>query len=101
MAVGLAMPLAHDVRRRAVARLEHRVPIADVRRGRHAHAADQSGGEIREDVAEHVLHDQDVELPGLAYQHGRARINIERGPCSRRESAPRIRRTSCERTRTP
>src|SRR6516164_10431582 len=40
-------PLAHDVGRGAVAGLEHRVRVADIGRGRHAHAADQPGGQIR------------------------------------------------------
>ena len=53
-----------------------RVPIAG-RRRRHPHSADQSGGEIRDNVAEHVFHHQEIELPGLAHQHGRARINIK------------------------
>ena len=44
-------PLAHDIGRGAVTRLKYRVLVADVGRGRHAHAADQAGSEIGEDVA--------------------------------------------------
>src|SRR3954447_19621785 len=56
-------PLAHDIGRGAVTRLKYRVLVADVGRGRHAHTADQTGGEVGEDVAEHVLHDQHIEIP--------------------------------------
>src|ERR671936_739035 len=47
-------PLAHDIGRGAVTRLEHRVSIADVGGGRHSHAADHPGGQIGDDVTEHV-----------------------------------------------
>ena len=77
MAVGLALPCAHDVGRGAVAGLEHRVRVADVGGGRHAHAADQPGGEVGEDVAEHVLGDQHVEVPRPAHQRRRAGIDID------------------------
>src|SRR4029079_13701714 len=56
-------PLAHDVGGGAVTRSKGRVLVADVGRGRHPHAADQTGGEVGEDVAEHVLLDQHVEIP--------------------------------------
>src|SRR5262245_49243226 len=70
-------PLTHDVGRGAVAGLEHRVRIADVGRGRHAHAADQAGGQIRDDVAEHVLHHHYVEVPRPPHQHGRTCVDVE------------------------
>src|SRR5439155_12794645 len=37
-------PLAHDIRRGAMTWLEHRMRVADVGGGCHAHAADQAGG---------------------------------------------------------
>ena len=37
--------------------------LGDVGLWRRAHAAHETGAEIREDVAEHVLGDQDVEFP--------------------------------------
>src|SRR5215203_1579425 len=40
--------------------LEESVVVSEFRRGRHAHAADRSSGEIRHDVAEHVLHHYDI-----------------------------------------
>ncbi len=69
--------LAHDVGRGAVAGLEHRVLVADVGRGRHPHAADQPGGEIGQDVAEHVLGHQHVEIPWPAHQGDRDRVDID------------------------
>ena len=48
--------------------LEQAVGIPDLRARRHTHSADQTAREIREDVAEHVLHDQHVELPRLSDQ---------------------------------
>ena len=72
--VRLALP--HDVRRGAVARLEHRMRVADVGRRRHAHAADETRGEIGQDVAEHVLGDQHVEIPRPAHQRGAGRVDV-------------------------
>ena len=51
--------------------------IADIGRGRHPHSTDEAGGEVGQDVAEHVLSDQDVEIPGTLHQHQRAGVNIE------------------------
>ena len=51
--------------------------VADIGRRRHAHAADQAGGQVGEDVAEHVLRHHDVEIPGPLDQHRRAGIDIE------------------------
>ena len=47
---------------------EQAVPVAEVGGRRHAHAADERGGEIREDVPEHVLRHHHVELPRPAHQ---------------------------------
>jgi hypothetical protein len=62
------LALTGNVGRRAVARLKHRVGVADIGRGRHSHPADQAGNLIRKNVAEHVFGDQHVEVPGPADQ---------------------------------
>ena len=48
----------------------------DLGAGRHAHAADQARPEVGQDVAEHVLHDQDVELPGFSHQVERRGVDV-------------------------
>lgn len=58
---GVGFSLAGDVRGGAVAGLEDGAGFSDVARGGHAHAADDSGGEVGEDVAKHVFGDDDVE----------------------------------------
>ena len=73
--IGLA--LAHDIRRGAVARLEHSVFVADIRGWRDPEAADQSGGEIGENVAEHVLHHHYVEVPRLFHHQRRTSVDIK------------------------
>jgi hypothetical protein len=62
------LALTGNVGRRAVARLKHRVGVADIGRGRHSHPADQAGNLIRKNVAEHGFGDQHVEVPGPADQ---------------------------------
>ncbi len=42
-------------------RLEDGAVFSDVAGGGHAHASDDAGGEVGEDVAEHVFGDDDVE----------------------------------------
>ena len=37
--------------------------VTDIGRGSKAHTADEPGSEVRQDVAEHVLRDDHVELP--------------------------------------
>jgi hypothetical protein len=44
--------------------LEEPVRVADVRGGREAEPADGARAEVGEDVAEHVLRDEDVERRG-------------------------------------
>ncbi len=70
------LALAGDVGRRAVARLEQPVRVADVGRRRHAHAADQPRGQVGQDVAEHVLGDHHVVVPGLADHVERGRVDV-------------------------
>ncbi len=60
--------LAGDVRRRAVNRLEDGRFSADVGAGREAETAHQPGHLVREDVAEHVLRHDDVELIRIHHQ---------------------------------
>ena len=52
------------------------VRVADVARRRHAHAADQRGGLVGQDVAEHVLGHDDVEVPRLAHEVERRRVDV-------------------------
>ena len=52
------------------------MPVADVAGGREAHPADQARGEVRENVAEHVLGDHHVIEPGLADQIERHRVDV-------------------------
>jgi len=47
-----------------MAGLKHRIAVADVSRGAMPMPPYQAGGEIGEDVAEHVLHHHDIEIPG-------------------------------------
>ena len=54
--------LPRDVGRRAVARLVERRPVAQRRRGEHAERPGEHRGLVGEDVAEHVLGQDDVEL---------------------------------------
>src|SRR4029077_5823112 len=60
--------LAGDVRRRAVYGFEDRGLGADVRSRRKAEAADETGAEIRDDVAEEIRRDDHVELLGPHHQ---------------------------------
>ena len=58
---GVGFALAGDVGSGAVTGLEDGAIGADVAGGGHAHAADDAGGEVGEDVSEHVFGDDDVE----------------------------------------
>src|SRR5205823_11128717 len=72
-------PLACNVRGRPVHWLEEaslRLGI-DASRGRDAHAPDQLGGEVGEDVAEEVARDDDLELRGVAHQLHGGGVDIE------------------------
>ncbi len=59
-----------DVGGGAVGRLRHGVVEAGVERAAQAKAAGEFGGEVREDVAEHVGGDDDVEAGGIAHHVG-------------------------------
>ncbi len=52
------------------------MPVADVGRWRHAHAPHQRGTHIRQDVPEHVLGDEDVELPWRTHETEPCRIHV-------------------------
>ena len=59
-------------------RLEHRwkQPFGvEIRRGRHAKAADGCGGQVGKDVAEEIGRDDDVELVGAVHHFGGERID--------------------------
>src|SRR5437868_12158435 len=74
---GIGLALSHNVGCGSMAWLEHCMTIADVGRWRHAHSADQAGGHIGQDVAEHILHHHHIEIPGTLDQQRRAGIDIE------------------------
>ncbi len=68
-------PLAGDVRRAAVHRLEHADVAAEIGRADHAEAADQPGAQIRDDVAVEVRHHQHVELLRVHHQVHARRVD--------------------------
>src|SRR5262245_55347474 len=74
---GIGQALSHDVGGGAVAGLEHGVAVTDVGRGRHAHATDQAGGEVRQNVAEHVFRHQHIEVPRPAQERRRAGVDVD------------------------
>ena len=76
VASGFAEPCPGDVRRRSVRRLEEAVPVADVARRGEAEAADRGGAEVGEDVAEHVLRDDHVEVRGPLHEVERGRVDV-------------------------
>ena len=72
--IGLAMPLAGDVGRRAVHRLEQRRKLArrvQVRARRDADRAGARRAEVAQDVAEQVARDDDVEESAAAARNAR------------------------------
>ena len=73
---GIGDALAGDVGRGSVGGLEEAVMVADVARRRHAEPAHGGGGQVREDVAEHVLgHDHVVVGRALDEIH-RHRVDV-------------------------
>lgn len=58
---GVGDSFAGDVGSRAVSGLEDSGIVADIRGGCHSHPADEAGGQIAQDVAEHIFRDEDVE----------------------------------------
>ena len=69
--------LARDRRRRAVHRLEHRrLAGMNIAAGGHAQAALQSGGEVGDDVAEHVIGHDHVEGPRIAHHLHAERVHV-------------------------
>ena len=77
-AIGLAMPLTGDVRRRSVDRLEHAWAAAlrvDVGAGGDAHASGQGAAQVGEDVAEQVRSDHDLQRVRPEDEAGRHRVD--------------------------
>jgi folate-binding protein YgfZ len=69
--------LTRDRRGRAVDRFEHRsLSGMNVAAGGHAKASLQAGGQVGDDVAEHVIRDDDVELAGIADHLQAERVNV-------------------------
>ncbi len=67
---------AGDVGGGAVGWLENGMAVADVARRSHSHAADEPGGQVGEDVAEHVLRHEHVELPRPLHQVERLGVDV-------------------------
>ena len=60
--------LSGNRRRRAMHRLEHRsLSRMDVSTRCHSQATLQSGSEVGDDVAEHIVSDDNIELPRIAH----------------------------------
>jgi len=57
-----------DVGGATVGGLEQPVGVADFRTGGHPHATDETTRQVGKNIAEHILHDQHVEIPGPANQ---------------------------------
>jgi hypothetical protein len=73
--VGQVFP--RDRRRGAVDRLEHRsLPVMNIPAGSHAEASLQSRGKVGDDIAEHVVGDDDVELAWVADHLHAERVHI-------------------------
>src|ERR1700680_4935492 len=70
--------LPRDRRRGAVYRLEHRrLPRMDVSAGGHTQSALQAGGEVGNDVAEHVVGYDYVERPRIPDHLGAEGVHVE------------------------
>src|SRR5664280_2249571 len=84
-------PLAGDVRRAAVHRLEHRRVSpgdVDVAAGRQPDAARDRGAKVGEDVPEQVVGHHHVEAPRLGYEVHRRGVGVGVGDGHRRELRP-------------
>jgi hypothetical protein len=68
-------------------RLEHGMAVADIGRRREAHASDETGGKVGEDVAEHGLGRQHVEVPAAPDEVERHRIDVVGRVCAVRVRA--------------
>src|ERR1700694_5600450 len=78
--------LARIFRRAPVDRLENRdLPGVDVARRRRAETAGEGGAEVREDVAEEIRRDHDVELLRLEHHPHRGGVDVHRIPPNIRE----------------
>ena len=60
----MAKPLAGDVRRRPVHRLEERVFVAQIRAGHEAQPAYEARAKVRDNISVKVLEQQHIELLG-------------------------------------
>ena len=65
---GVGNPFARDIRGGAVGGLEDGMPVADVGGRRHPHAADESRGQVGQDIAEHIFSHEHVELLRLLHE---------------------------------
>src|SRR5262249_26702900 len=77
MAVGFPRTFPLSVGGGAMTGLKYRMRVADIRRRRHAHSANEAGGKIREDIAKHVFHHHHIEVPWPAHQHGGAGVDVK------------------------
>ena len=99
---GIGDPLAGDVGRRAVDRLEHRRPGArrvEVRRRRQPDAARHGAAEVGEDVAEQVVGDDHVVALRVLDEVDRRRVDVVVGGADGGELGARPRRTCAARGR--
>ena len=89
---GVGGPLAGDVRRRAVDRLEHRHPprleAVDVGAGRHPQPPLERRPQVGDDVAEEVVGDDHPELGGILDQVQAQRVHVDVLPLDRRGVLP-------------
>ena len=87
--MGLATFFPASGGRAAVHRLEQAQPAGmDVARGGHAQAALQAGGEVGDDVAEHVRGDDHLELPRVAHELQGQVVDVEVARLDLRDTRP-------------
>ena len=86
---GVRDVLSRERRRRPVHRLEERrAARVDVARGGHAEAALQRPADVGDDVAEEVVGDDHLELPGILHEEHRQRVDEEVRRGDRRDTPP-------------